>query len=402
MPSDLPQTGIRVIDVATWIAAPAAAVVLGDNGADIIKVERAGDGEPHRTNSNLANLPKAGTNFPWRLNARNKRSVALDVKFDGDRDTHSRLIMTADVLITNLSASVRARLELRYGDVHRLNSHLIHASFMDYGEKGPDKGQPGFESNAYFARAGIVEPGRYEGLPPAFNLPAQGDRASVTGFVSDILMALYHRERTDRGMKVASSLLANGWWSSGVMSQAALGNTYLNLCSPRYRPRSAIAIIRETRDCQWIQLSIVSEEKMWSAFCKAIERPEQENDPRFAEMDVRRKNAVALTAILDEVFRGKGWSEWREILVHYGITHASIARVADIPADCQAVAAMAVAVTVNPEVPQTLPSPFQIEGVSPRPAGAGPSLSADADAVLEKADLTSGEIAALTASGAAA
>ena len=402
MTERLPLEGLKVLDVATWIAAPAAAVVLGDYGADVIKVEQPGEGDPNRTNINLAHFPKSATNYPWHLDSRNKRSVALDLKHPDGRDALDRLIRQSDVLITNFPFPVRDRLKLRYEDVSPLNPRLIFASFSGYGEDGPDKNQPGFDSNAYFARAGIVDSGRYEGQPPAFSLPAQGDRASALGLVSGILMALFDRERTGKGGMVASSLYANGLWSNGVMAQAALVDSYIGLRPPRHLPRNALANIYRTKDDRWIQLSVVREEKLWSIFCKAIGQPNLEHDPRFVETPVRRRHAAELTAILDEAFRTRDWPHWREIFVAHGITHAPIARLSDLPGDIQAEAAGAVVGTDIPGMPRTIAAPFQIAGQTPRKARPGPDLGADTDAILEEAGLSKTEIAELKRKGAAA
>ena len=260
MTERLPLAGLKVLDVATWIAAPAAAVVLGDYGADVIKVEQPGEGDPHRMNHTLPSLPKAKANYPWHMDSRNKRSVVLDLKHPQGRAALSRLIVGADILITNFPFPVRARLQLEWEDVRSLNPRLIYASFTGYGEGGPDRDQAGFDSTAYFARSGLFDVARYEGQPPAFSLPAQGDRAAAMGLLSAILMALYNRERTGEGMMVATSLFANGLGSNGLMAQAALLDAYIGLRPPRTRPRSALANLYETRDGRWLPLTVPHED----------------------------------------------------------------------------------------------------------------------------------------------
>ena len=400
--SRLPLEGLKVLDVSSFVAAPAAAVVLGDYGADVIKVEQPGDGDPHRTNISLTNFPKASVNYPWHLDARNKRSVALDLKAPQGRSVLDRLIVRADVLITNYPFPVRRRLKLMYDDVCRLNERLIYASFSGYGESGPDKDQIGFDSNGFFARTGILDSSRYEGQPPAFSLPAAGDRPSAMGLLSGILIALLDRERTGRGTQVSSSLMANGLWANGVYAQAALVGGFLAPRPPRTRPRSGIANLYETRDGRWMLLSIVREEKMWSALCRAIERPELEHDARFRDTPTRRSNAAALTEILDGVFRSRDWADWHRILMACNLPHAPIARVEDIPNDEQAVAAGAIVETDNPEMPRTIAAPFQIAGVAARKAGPGPALGQHTAEILRETGLSPEEIAALKASGAAA
>jgi formyl-CoA transferase len=400
--SRLPLEGLKVLDVSSFIAAPAAAVVLGDYGADVIKVEQPGEGDPHRSNMGLVSFPKASVNYPWHLDSRNKRSLALDLKSVDGRAALDRLITRADVLITNFPFPVRTRLKLMYEDVKGLNPRLIYASFSGYGEGGPDKDQIGFDSNGFFARTGILDSARYEGQPPAFSLPAAGDRPSAMGLLSGILIALLDRECTGRGTQVSSSLLANGLWANGVHAQAALVGGFLPPRPPRTRPRSGIANLYETRDGRWMQLSIVREEKMWSALCRAIERPELESDSRFAETPARRSNAAALTEILDGVFKTRDWADWHRILMAFNLPHAPIARAEDLPNDEQAVAAGAIVEADNPEMPRTIAAPFQIAGVAARKAGPGPDLGQHTSDVLREAGFSDAEIAALKASGAAA
>jgi formyl-CoA transferase len=394
--------GLRVLDVSSFIAAPAAAVVLGDYGADVIKVEPPGEGDPHRANINLTSFPKAAVNYPWHLDARNKRSIALDLKHPDGRAALDRLIDTADILITNYPFPVRARLRLGYEEVAARNPRLIYASFSGYGEAGPDKDQPGFDSNAYFARSGLLDATRYEGQPPAFALPAQGDRPSAMALLSAILLALIDRGRTGKGTWVASNLLANGLWSNGVYAQAALVGSYLPNRPPRDRPRSALANIYLTSDERWLQLNVAHEARHWPAMIEIIERPDLAADPRFAEIKVRHAQSSALREILDAIFRTRPFAHWNRLLKAHGVPHSRISTLQDLPEDAQAVAGGAVVATDIPEMPLTLAAPFRIGHAEPRRAGAGPALGQHTDVILREAGLSENEIAALKASGAAA
>lgn len=399
----LPLEGVKVLDIATWIAAPAAAVVLGDYGADVIKVEEPGSGDPNRhTGTALASVPKSPVNYIWHLDARNKRSVALDLKQPAGRAALDRLIATADVLITNFPFPVRARLKLGYEDVRHVNPRLIYASFSGYGEAGPDKDQPGFDSTAYFGRSGLSDVARYEDQPPGVPMPAQGDRASAMALVAGILLALLDRGRTGEGTMVSSSLYANGVWSNAIQAQAALVDAWLGPRPPRETPRSALGNYYRTRDDRWLMLAIPAEDKAWPALCHAIGRPELEADPRFADTPTRRRHAAALTAIFDEEFATRDWSHWRERLVAGNITHAPIAKMADLPADQQAAAAGIVVESDAADMARTIATPFRMTSAEPRRAGPAPGLGAHTDAVLAEAGLTPAEIAALRASGAAA
>jgi formyl-CoA transferase len=402
MADTLPLEGIRVLDVSTYIAAPAAAVVMGDYGADVIKVEQPGEGDPNRSIMGAPAYPKSAVNYPWQMDARNKRSIALDLKHEAGRAALDRLILTADVLITNFPLPVRERLRLRAEDVIHLNERLIYASLTGFGETGPDRDLAGFDSTAYFARAGLFDQVRYDGQPPHFSLPATGDRPTAMALVAGIMLALYRRERTGKGTSVSTSLLANGLWSNGVYAQAALLGAFLPLRPPRDRPRSALANCYRARDGRWLQLSLVDEEVMWPRLCRAIERPGLEKDARFAATSERRANAATLTAILDEVFAAAPAAEWHRRLGANRLTFSPIAQLEDLGGDEQAVAAGAVIPSANPEMPRTLAAPVRLGCAAPRPAGAAPALGQHTDEILSEAGFTAAEIARLRDAGAAA
>ncbi len=395
----LPLTGIRVLDVASFIAAPVAATVMADYGATVIKVEPPGSGDPNRSIRSLPSYPPTQVNYPWEMDSRGKRSIAIDLKAREGQDLLHRLVRVCDVLITNYPLAVRERLRLRHEDVAPFNERLIYASFTGYGETGPDAHQVGFDSTAFFARSGLFDCNRYEGQPPGVAMPGQGDRMSGMSLLAGIMMALWQRERTGKGMQVTSSLLANGLWSNGVGAQAALLGAFLPPRPPRERPRSALTNPYRTADDRWMQLTIVREDKDWGAFCRAIGHPDLEKDARFAEMPARRKNSGELVVILDEVFARNDWNYWSECLRAAGIPVGLIGQLRDLPADAQAVACGAVVETANPQMPQTLAAPFGLTGVAVPPARRAPSLGEHSGEVLAEVGLSEPEIAELRASG---
>lgn len=402
MAGRLPLEGLLVLDVATWIAAPAAATILGDYGAEVIKIEQPGEGDPHRTRTGSPHIPQAEVNYRWHLDSRNKKSLALDLKNPEGRAALDRLIARADIFITNFPFPVRDRLRLGYDVVKTVNPRLIYASFTGFGEDGPDKNQPGFDSTAYFARSGLLDSIRYEGGPPSFSLPAQGDRASAMGLLSGILLALYERERSGMGRMVTSSLYANGIWSNGMLTQAGLVGASIGPRPPRERPRNPIANIFRTKDDRWVSVAAANEDKQWPSVCEAVGQPSLRNDPRFAESMTRRKNSAILTAIFDEIFAQHDAATWIARLNAARVPHSMIARSTDVAADAQAVAAKAVVPTAIPDMPQTIAAPFQVDGFEPRAATAAPDLGADTEAVLSAMGFSKDEVAKLRAAGAIA
>ncbi|HJQ57701.1 MAG TPA: CoA transferase [Vineibacter sp.] len=396
----LPLAGLRVLDISSFIAAPAAATVLGDWGADVVKIEGP-EGDPNRVMvRDTPSYPKSKVNYAWHLDGRHKRSVVLDLKRPAARAALDRLIATADVLICNFPPNVRERLRLRYEDVKPVNPRLIYASLTGYGESGPDRDRPGFDATAYFARSGLFDAQRYEGGPPGTAVPAQGDRATAIGLVSAILMGLIRRMKTGEGSWVGTSLLANGIWSCGIVAQAALVGAFLPPRPPRERPRSALANIYRTSDDRWLQLTVVREEKLWPGVCRAIERPELENDARFATIEARRSRTPELATLLAEAFITRDYAYWRDTLAALDITFGVISRVQDIPDDAQAVHAGAIVEAANPEMPRTIGNPIRLDFARPRVGGPGPALGQHTEEVLREAGLTHAEIAALQTGGA--
>jgi crotonobetainyl-CoA:carnitine CoA-transferase CaiB-like acyl-CoA transferase len=399
----LPLAGLRILDIASFIAAPVAATVLGDYGADIIKVEPLGEGDPNRTIAVVAaGYPKSAVNYPWHLDSRGKRSIAINLKDEQARAVLDRLIATADVLITNYPLNARTRLKLTYEEVARVNPKLIYASFTGYGETGPDADQVGFDTTAYFARSGIMDGARYDDAVPAVTMPAQGDRAAGMALAAAIMIALWNREKTGKGTKVSSSLLANGIWSNGNAVQAALVNAPLPKRPPPDRPRSALANVYRTLDDRWLQLTLVREDRDWPGVCRAIEREDLLEDPRFDDMAKRRANGTPLAAILSQAFAMRSFVEWRTRLKAQALPFAPISRVEDLVDDEQVIAAGIIVPTTHAEMPRTLAAPFSLADVPLPPPGPGPALGAHSEDILREIGLTPGEIAALKASGALA
>ena len=398
--SALPLAGLRVLDISSFIAAPAAAVVLGDWGADVIKIEGP-DGDPNRTIMvDSPSYPKGAINYPWQMDSRNKRSLVLDLKQPSARTALDRLLAVSDILICNFPPPVRDKLRLGYDDVKTINPRLIYASLTGYGETGPDRDRPGFDATAYFARSGLFDAQRYEGGPPGTAAPAQGDRATAMGLVSAILMALIHRMKTGEGSWVGTSLLGNGLWSCGVIAQAALVGAFLPPRPPRDRPRTALGNLYRTADDRWLQLTIVREDKLWAPLCWALDRPELVDDPRFAALEERRRRSAELAAILSDTFATRDYEHWRQALAAHQVTFGVISRPQDIPDDAQAVHSGAIVETAIPEMPRTLANPIRLGFAEQRIAHAAPALGQHSAEILCEAGLSTEEIAHLRASGA--
>ena len=221
MASDNIFSGLKVVDFASFIAGPSAAVILSDFGADVIKVEPP-SGDLWRHGHQIPPQPQAKDAYPWHLANRNKRGITLDLKSPSASQVLEKLVKWADVLIVNTPHPARKKLKLEYDDVVRWNPRLIYADVTGFGEKGPDAGLPGFDITSYWARSGLLSMTRDAGAPPTWPVAGSGDNATAVGLYSAIVTALYRRERTGKGANVTTSLLAEGVWSASVSIQAAL------------------------------------------------------------------------------------------------------------------------------------------------------------------------------------
>jgi formyl-CoA transferase len=397
---ELPLAGLLVLDISSFIAAPAAAVVLADYGADVIKIEPPGEGDPHRNSFRNASYPTSDKNFPWQLDGRLKRSLALDLKNDSARAVLERLIGRADIMIVNFPPPARERLRLRWEDVETLNPRLVYCSLTGYGETGPDRDRPGFDVSAYFGRSGILDAARYEGGPPGLSLPAQGDRATAITLVAAILLGLRRRDRTGKGGWVGTSLYANGVWSNGTSAAGALIGARLPPRQPPDRPRNALTNLYRTRDDRWLQLLMVRDHRLWEPLCTAIGRPELLADPRFTSREDRRTHAIELMQELAPVFAARTYVEWEGVFAGTGIPFGVIGRLADVVEDEQARHAGIFADTTNPEVPRTVNNPIRLGFATPRTAGPPPAVGQHSEEILREVGFDAAEIAGLKKSGA--
>ena len=391
--------GLKVIDCASFIAAPSSATALSDFGADVIKIEPPGAGDPVRNLPHLPGYPISPHNYAWLLQGRNKKSLALELSKPEGQAVLRKLAAECDVFITNFPPPVRKKLGVTWKDLAPLNDRLIYASFTGYGEIGAEADKPGFDSNAWWARSGLMDLVREtDESTPARSMPGMGDHPCAMSLFAGIVTALYQRERTGKGTQVMSNLMVNGIWSNGIYAQAALCGATFQKRPPRDRALNAVTCHYKCADDRWIILSLLNEERQFPVFAKVIGREELLTDPRFETKMARHRHAPELIAILDKVFASKPLSYWRKTLDGNGLIFGVVGISQDIPDDPQMRETEAVVQFADSDL-RTINTPIYIEGaqkVQPRMA---PNVGEHSDEVLSAAGFSSAEIAKMRAAG---
>ena len=392
-------SGLKVVDLASFIAGPGAAVILSDFGADVIKVEPP-SGDVWRIGYKIPPLPRAKDNYPWHLNNRNKRGLALDLKSPRAPEVLQRLVQWADVLIVNTPHPARKRLGLAYEDVAQWNPRLIYADITGYGEKGPDADLPGFDITAYWARSGLLSLTRDAGAPPTLPVSGSGDHSTAANLYAAIVTGLYRRERTGKGSYVTTSLLASGAWACGVSLQGALCDATFFPLHDRQRPPNATFNVYEAADDQWF-LIVLTPDK-WPALTSAIGRPELLTDPRFADPAKQAANSAELTALLDEVFRSQPMTHWQGVFDKGHLTYGIVRAPGEVVKDPQ-LAANDIVVPLEGaggKLTTTINSPIQIHGVTKVAARRAPQIGEHGEQILSQLGFSAADIDRLQASGA--
>jgi crotonobetainyl-CoA:carnitine CoA-transferase CaiB-like acyl-CoA transferase len=330
-----PLSGYRVVELSTFVAAPSCARLLADWGADVIKVE-AGIGDPFRYFGGTMMMPNKENEAPaFELYNANKRGAVMDLKSAEGQEAFHKLLVTADVFVTNNRPEALKKLGLDYDNLKEKYPKLIHAVVTGFGEKGPDVDMPGFDVVAFWARSGfladLVKPDEY----PVYTPAGFGDLTVGSTLFGGICAALLNREKTGKGDKISVSLFGSAIWYSGLMimsTQPRYGNVF-----PKARYNgNPLAIPYRAKDGEWIMLSVIEFERYWGVLCKAIGREELIADPRFDTRDRMMENKPDLIKILEEVFQAKTSAEWMTILQKADIVHDKLRHLKDVVKDEQA------------------------------------------------------------------
>jgi crotonobetainyl-CoA:carnitine CoA-transferase CaiB-like acyl-CoA transferase len=397
-----PLSGFRVVEVGMWVAGPSSAAVLGDWGADVIKLEDPKGGDPIRGATTRATWNSELRVRPgWELDNRNKRSVAVDLRGPEGRNFALRIIDQADVFVTNLRLDALARMGLDYPVLSARNPRLVYATLNGYGHKGPDRLRPAFDYAAAWARSGLMATVTEPGNPPPAQRPGMIDHAAGLGLAGAISAALLSRAKTGRGQEVRLSLFAMGLWMNATDLTVAM------LAGQAPQPESRKERVNplwnsyQCKDGRWIYFVMIQSDRHWPDFCTALEHGDWRADPRFADFQGRMRNSRALTAAIEELIATRTLEEWAPIFDRHGLFWAPVNTNAQVLNDPQAHAIEAFVPIEHPQVPncRVVRSPIEFSAVEGAYAAA-PELGQHTEEVAREVGVSWEEIAHLKEIGA--
>jgi len=393
--------GLKVVELATYIAAPGAAGVMADWGADVIKIESPAGDPMRRFLSNVSDIQGSP---PFDLDNRGKRSIVLDIAKPAGREAAIKLVLEADIFLTNVRPAALKRAGLDWETLHGLSPTLIYSSITGYGLAGPDADKPGFDTAAFWARTGVASLTAPKGTEPFPIRTGMGDHTCSLATVSAILAAVFERCKTGKGRLVETSLIRAGAYAIGADLAVQLKLGRIASTRPRHQAVEPLTNFFQTSDGNWLCVLPRNGGSDWPQLAAAVGRPELATDPRFSGGKARRENKAALVTALDEVFAAFTLEEATQRLDDADMVWSPVQTPAQFVADVQAKAAGCFV-----DVPDgqgghfsSPASPARFPGADDGPKGPSPSLGEHTRAVLEELNYTPADIEAMITDGAAA
>lgn len=389
-----PLDGVRVVEVAGWMAAPGATAAMADLGADVVKVEPLG-GDAMRGVIRQPNLPDDVPHIDaaFQMDNRGKRGIAVALDRAEGQDLMRRLVGASDVFVCNLLGRRQERFGLDPDTLFSANPRLVHASLTGYGLQGPDAARPGFDITAFFGRGGITHSITEPGSQAPRARPAQGDHAAALALLAAVLGALRLVERTGEGQVIDVNLLSTAVWTMSTDLSATLVDGEDPPVLGRRRRRHALQESFFCADDRWILL-FMPEPHWWPKFSELVGHPEWAEDPRFETVASRMEHMPEITDLMDELFATRTLPEWGRLFDEARLTWAPAATVSEVASDPHAAQVGLFPEIEHPEAGtfRTVAIPMKLRGADVRPRGPAPDLGQHTREVLHDAGLSDSEI----------
>lgn len=333
----MPLKGIRVLDWTIWQQGPVATAMLGDIGAEVIKIEERVTGDPGRGVMRIAEVSTdtpSGRNWYFENNNRNKKSITLDLKKQKAKEIVYRLAEKSDVFVQNFRKGVASKMGLDYKTLSLYNPQLIYANASGWGPNGPDAEKPSMDYLG-LARSGMMTIVGEEGMPPLGMRGGISDQIGAVMTAYGILVAIITRERQGIGQEIDVSLLGSMISLQGIAMSACLLTGQGLKRSVRAKASNPLWNHYQCKDGKWLALAMLQSDRYWPDFCRALGIDKLEKDPKFENLEARAKNSEELVSILDEIFSTKPRFEWINDLELRGLICGVVNDHTDVVADQQ-------------------------------------------------------------------
>lgn len=394
-----PFDGVRVVELAQWISAPATSAIFAEWGAEVLKIEPL-NGDPMRWIA----IPghDGDMNAMFELDNRGKRSLAYDVGSERGREITHKLLDGADVLITNMRPETLERWGLDYASLAPQFPRLVYGSITGYGSAGEQRDRPSYDIGGFWARSGLAFAHTLQGGEPPILRGAVGDHTTGMTLAAGVSAALFERSRTGKGQHVETSLVRAGMYilSQDITMELRVG-VNLPIGLGRKRAGNPVMNTYQSKDGRWFWLLGLQPDRHFPAVARACGHPEWLDDPRFAGMVERRENAPALVALMDESFAAHTLDELRDIFTREGVWWEPLSSPAEVIHDPQLIDAGAFidGPAVEGGRARMLAAPIDFSTGDHELARAAPHLGADTDAALGELGYTWDEIVELKVAG---
>lgn len=396
-----PLEGIKVVEMATFIAVPAVGRILADLGAEVIKIESAKGDNLRYTAPNEGRPSDPHEDINFDLENGGKKGIVVDLRTDKGREVLFKLLDDADVFLTNWRPQALARKNLTYDDLKERYPSLVYASLTGYGEKGPDKDLPGFDYTAFFARSGWSGSLYQKGTVPSNLIPALGDHQGALALTVGVLAALFRAKTTGMGEKVSTNLLHTAVWVQSFQIQGAqYGNEFGGVSYPFDRRDNQLPYqpAVQTKDGRFLQVMGPNFGIYYSLIMKAIGREDVLADPVLSDQKemIRTGRVGEACDIIQEGFKQKTAAEWAPILTELDIPFALCKTYEEVVADEQAWANDVFCEVDYPRGPKAMVrTPIDLEETPLPEYEKAPLLGADTVSVLEGLGYEQSEIQAM-------
>ena len=395
--------GLKVIEMATYVAAPAAGAMLRDWGAEVIKVEPL-NGCPMRRffEGMKSNVPIEG-NPIFTLDNRGKKGISINTSDEKGADIVRELIKDADIFLTNVRPQSLESAKLDHESLLKLNPKLIYCSLTGYGLEGEEKNRPGFDVAAYWSRSGMAHLTQRKGEEPLPIRTASGDHITAISTVSGILAAVYERTKTGKGKVVETSLLRTGIYS--LSSDMALQLKFGRVPSTKKRDEQINPIFNffKTKDDRWICLSPrAGGDYDLPKVVRALGKEDWLENEKFNTNQARRENAKEFIDEMDKAFSQHTMAEWGEKLDAQDLIWSPVQNLKEVSKDKQAIASGAFSEVEDQDCNEnysTVSSPVKFHNSDDGPKGPAPKLGQDNIEVLKGLGINEDEINKLIDNG---